>query len=173
MVNKRERQIQNKAVTIASRDSYEVRETDISQLEKLRTASGLNMGEISDLFGESSNWYSNHKRSGGTHEFSRPDYIRVKDLLEVEYLRDRVEFSTNAVSRGVNNDRGWYEDRLEDGFKIDEYNQIVVFLVTAAVLKNKYDGLDDATLEEFVDLDVVSEEFLPDFQSSVDIDYGH
>ncbi|MCU4728002.1 hypothetical protein OB914_13670 [Halobacteria archaeon HArc-curdl7] len=172
-MNKRERLIRNKAATVANQDSYQIREADIDHLETLREACGLNMGEISNLLGKPNNWYSNHQRAGGTHEFSRPDYFRIRDLLEVEYLRDRVGFSENEVSRGVNNSSGWYEKHLKDGFKIDEYNKVLVFLVTAAVIQYKNDVLNEETLNEFVNHGIVGEDLIQDLKSSVDIDYGH
>lgn len=172
MVTKLERQIRSKAATVANRNSYQVRESDVDALEALRTATGLDMEDVDQRLGESNNWYSNHKRSGGGHEFSRPDYVRIRDMLEVEYLRDCVDFSTNEVSRAVSEATGWYENQLEAGFKIDAHNTVVVLLVTAAVLQNTYGSLNDETLEAFVTHGIVSEDVVQDLENSVDIDYG-
>lgn len=173
MVNKRERLILNEAATIVSQGSYQVREANIEYLEELREALDLNMGEIDDILDQASNWYSNHQRAGGTHEFNRSDYFRIKDLLEVEYLRNLVGVGENEVSRGLNNSRGWYEEQLQGGFKIDDYNRVMVFLLTAAVLQNKEDVLDNSDLNRLVELGIIEEDVLHRVQNSADIDYGH
>lgn len=173
MVNKRERQILNEAATTASRGSYQVREADVNHLESLREEIGLNMREVDSMLGKSNNWYSTHRQTGGTHEFTRPDFCRLRDMLEVEYLRNLVGFSENRVSNAVNHSRGWYEEQIQQGFKNNDYNEVVVFLVTAAVLQNKVEILADAAIEEIVKLGMVSQEFVDDLHDTVDIDYGH
>ena len=173
MVNKRKRLIMNEAATIVSQDSYQVREANIEYLEELREALDLTMGEIDDLLDQTSNWYSNHQRAGGTHEFNRTDYFRIKDLLEVEYLRDLVDVDENEVSHGLNNSRGWYEEQLREGFKIDAYNRVLVFLLTTAVLQNEVGVLADSELNKVVELGIVEENVLRSVQNSADIDYGH
>lgn len=171
MVNKLERLIRSEAATVANQGSYQVRESDVEALETLRKEAGLNKQDIDDLLDELRNWYSNHQRPGGTHEFSRPDYIRIRDMLEVEYLRDRVGFTENDVSRGINNSAGWYEEQIKGGFKIDDYNKIVVFFIAAAVLQNRYGGLDDDKINELIEFGLVNKGVIEDLRESIDIDY--
>lgn len=106
MVNKPKRLILNKATTIASQSGYHDQEVDVEYLETLRTDLNLNMKEIDNILDKVEGWYSNHRRSGGTHEFTRTDYFRIKDLLEVEYIRDLVGISENEISRSLDNSRG-------------------------------------------------------------------
>ncbi|SDR42540.1 hypothetical protein [Natronobacterium texcoconense] len=170
MPDKRDRLILSKATTFASQDSYAVRETDMEYLESLRTDLELHKSEVDDLLDEPTNWYTNHQRSGGTHEFTRLDFFRIKDMLEVEYLRELADIDENEVSRALNNSRGWYEEQLEDGFKIDDFNEVVVFLVTVAILQYEADALN-GDLEDLHRVDIVEAEFVEDVQESVSLEF--
>lgn len=169
MVNKGEREILNEAARYASETSGPAREEAVGYLEDLREAVGLKMYEVDEFLGKPRNWYSNHLRAGGTHSFTRPEFYRAKDLLEVEFLRNLAGANKNDVSRGIGESRGWYADKFETGFPMDQYNDVVQFLLAMIVLKERKGKLNQDALDKIVELDVVLASRVEEIQSSIEI----